>query len=155
MLTLQAREQHIRRSKATSNICSNQNLCALRALVYLSLMGPQGLRDVAENSIANAHLAAREIVNGIEGASLLNDAPFGNEVAIRLPVPADVLVQRCLVRHKCVPGYPAGRDFEGMENVLIVACTEKNTEGQVGILLDAMRDVIAWIGQDELCQARG
>lgn len=155
VLTLQAREQHIRRAKATSNICSNQNLCALRALVYLSLMGPQGLKDVAENSIAMAHHAAKEIVDQIEGASLLNTAPFANEVAIRLPVPADVLVQRCLARHKCVPGYPAGRDFKGMENVLVLACTERNTSGQVGILLDAMKDVIAWIGQDELCQARG
>ncbi len=155
VLTLQAREQHIRRSKATSNICSNQNLCALRALVYLSLMGPQGLKDVAENSIAMAHYTAGQIVSRIAGASLLNAAPYGNEVAIRLPVHADTLVQRCLARHKCVPGYPAGRDFAGMDNVLIVACTEKNTVGQAGIMLDAMLDVIAWMKQDDLCAARG
>ena len=149
VLTLQAREQHIRRSKATSNICSNQNACALRSLIYLSLMGPQGLQDVAENSMEMAHYAARTLTAGIEGAELLNDAPFGNEVALTLPVSADLVVQRCLAKHKVVPGYPVGRTYPGMDKVLLVACTEKNTVGQVGILLDAMQDVIADIRQEE------
>ena len=149
MLTLQAREQHIRRSKATSNICSNQNACALRSLIYLSLMGPQGLQDVAENSMEMAHYAARTLTAGIEGAELLNDASFGNEVALTLPVSADLVVQRCLAKHKVVPGYPVGRTYPGMDKVLLVACTEKNTVGQVGILLDAMQDVIADIRQEE------
>ncbi len=149
VLTLQAREQHIRRAKATSNICSNQNLCALRALVYMSLMGPEGLKDVAENSMFTARHVVRAVTGSIHGATLLNDAPYGHEVAVKLPVPAEAAVQRCILKHRVVPGYPAGRDYAGMDNVLILACTEKNNVGQVGMLVDALRDVNADIQSED------
>lgn len=136
VLTLQAREQHIRRAKATSNICSNQALCALRALIHVSLLGPTGLARTAENNMALTRYAV-ERLTALSGVELLNDAPYGNEVALRLPMPAEVLVD-ALTKHGCVPGYPLGRYYPGMENVLLLACTEVNSRRQIGFLAETV-----------------
>lgn len=136
VLTLQAREQHIRRAKATSNICSNQALCALRSLIHMSLLGPQGLARVAENNMALARYAV-ERLTALKGVRQLNSAPYGSEVALCLPMAAAEVV-KAMTRKGVVPGYPLGRHYPGMENVLLLSCTEVNSRNQIDKLAEIM-----------------
>ena len=140
VLTLQAREQHIRREKATSNICTNQALCALRAHIYLSLLGKGGLKEVAELCLAKATYA-KERFKTIPGVSVIEDSPTFNEFTIRLPKDAGDLVGM-MIERGIAPGLPLGRFYPGMENHLLVAVTEKRTKYEIGTFAEALESFL-------------
>lgn len=138
VLTLQAREQHIRREKAVSNICTNQSLIALRSAIYLCATGKEGIVEVGKQNIFKSHYA-KDAIAALKGYKIKYPAPFFNEFVVECPLSAEELFESAQ-KNGFLPGLPLSRFYPGRENEMLVCVTETKTKEEIDSLIAVLKE---------------